>query len=187
MATRCYLAAPHCILVEDEGFLTVDIAHKKLAQLVLLAALRLVAHERYELAPCRCFFLLVEQVVHVVFRQLYVLLAYSEHKAVARGDFMQAAQLVYNRAVQFNIVLLQELAQQVLAFGPRFPFVAAQKRTYLALRLGCICVSEPFGLHMLRARCKNLNLVATLQFIAQRHEFVIHLCANAMAAQERVN
>ena len=40
---------------------------------------------------------------------------------------------------------------------------------------------------MLRLGCEYLHLVATLQFVAQRHQFVVHLCSDTVASEEGVD
>ncbi len=99
---------------------------------------------------------------------------------------MEAAQLVDYRAVYFHVLFLKELAQRLLAQGPFLALVAAQQCAYLAFCLGCVGVLYPFGLDVLRARREYLHLVSALQLVAQRHEFVVDLCAYAVAAEERV-
>ena len=64
---------------------------------------------------------------------------------------------------------------------------AAQASLNFAFGFGRGDIFEPFVLDLLVARRENLNLVAALEMVHERHQFMIDLGADAMRAQERVD
>ena len=100
--------------------------------------------------------------------------------------FVQAAKAIEHPSRHFKVVLLQPFFEYFLSLLLYFACFLAQNRQYLALRLSGRHKVNPRLFHTLRLRCEYLYLVAALQFVAQRHEFVVHLRTNAVAANERV-
>ena len=71
-------------------------------------------------------------------------------KTVACGNIVKAAEFVDNRAVDFHVLFLKELAQDVFAHGSFLAFVATQQCADFAFCLGGIGILYPLGLDMLR-------------------------------------
>ena len=85
------------------------------------------------------------------------------------------------------MVLLQEFVQNLFALALHLSVVSTQDGLDLRLCLGGGDEVDPCRTDVLRLRCKNLDLVSALQFMAQRYQFVVYLGADTVAAEEGVN
>ena len=99
---------------------------------------------------------------------------------------MQFAELVEDGDVNLHVVSGEEVGECLFALLLYLAVLATQDGLNLPLRLCCADEVDPVGLHVLRVAGEYLHLVAALQLVAQRHEAVVDLGTDAMAAEEGV-
>ena len=100
---------------------------------------------------------------------------------------MEGSQLIgYSHGV-FNIVVLEEGTENFLSLFLYLASVTTQDGLDLSLSLGSGNETNPRTLYVLRLRGENLHLVATLQFMTQWHELMVHLGSDTVRAQEGVD
>ena len=83
-----------------------------------------------------------------------------------------------------EVVLLKPFAEHLQSFLLYITVSTAQLSLYLT---ACFCRSDkrsPFWLDVLGVTCDNLHLISTLQYVTERHEFMVHFCTNAMRTEE---
>ena len=143
--------------------------------------------EGHELLPAFFARVFALQMSQIVVAEDDGLFAKREEKVFVFLDFVAVAEFVDDRRSQFKTVLFEPFLQRFLAFFLDFAVGTAQTRLNFSLRLRRRDEIEPFGLHVLRLRRKNLDLVAALQTMAERNEFVVDLRADAMRTEERMD
>ena len=99
---------------------------------------------------------------------------------------MQFAEFIEHLRSHLQFVLAQPVVEYLLASLLQFAVVAAQYRHNLLFRLRRENEVYPRSLHVLRLRREYLHLVAALQLVAQRHQFVVHLSADTVRTEERM-
>ena len=176
------------VLFRDvNGLFAVELVghHKQLLLGRLLLFLLVAANKRDVLAPTLVavvLLVLTVQFVDILLAKQHNLLAQSLEELGASTVFVELGQLVGQCRCGLKAVLLQESVQYLLALALSLAVVATQYGLNLSLGLGGRYKVDPSGIDVLRFRCENLHLVAALQFVAQWHQFVVHLGADTMAA-----
>ena len=99
-------------------------------------------------------------------------------------DVMEVAKFIYDRRCCLHRILLEPLAEYFLTFFLYLTIVSSQDGLYLAFCLGCADKVDPCWLYMLALTGQDFHLVATLQLMAERNQFMIDLGTDTMASQE---
>ena len=158
---------------------------QELWRIVFLFLLSFV-QERHKLAPTRrtAFFLLAMKNIKVFVAEDNGALAQSLKEVLMFGNIVEVRKFVYNSSREFHVVFDKPVIQCLLAFLLYLPTLSSEHSLYFAL---CLCRGHeinPCGLHMLGVGSENLDLIAALELMTQRHKLMVDLCANTMAAQE---
>ena len=100
---------------------------------------------------------------------------------------MEEGEAFVNGRGGFKRGLREKLPHHFFAHLLQLAALAAQGGLYLAARLGRGGEVEPFVLDVLLVRREDFHLVAALELVAKRHEFVVHLSPEAMRTEEGVD
>ena len=100
---------------------------------------------------------------------------------------MKSTEFVNNTRGRSHVVILQPLAQNFLPSALYFLAVSTQNSLDLALGLRRTHKVDPFGFGMLRLGSEDFYLVATLELMAHRHQFVVDLGSDTMRAKESMD
>ena len=166
-------------LVEREDLLAVEVLGEILVHLVADLGL-LAADEGDILAPSAAALFAAEQ-VHVVIGGRQRTAADSLVEFFALGEFVEGHELVDIGNGVFQFAVLKELLELLLSLLLLLAIFAAEYGLDFAFRLGRCRKGEPFGLDVLCARGDDFYLVAAAEFVGQRYEFVVDLCAETVA------
>ena len=85
------------------------------------------------------------------------------------------------------MVFLQKFVQDLFALALHLSVVSTKDSLDFRLCFGGGDEVDPCRTDVLRFRCEDLHLVSALQFMAQRYQFVVHLGAYTVAAEEGVD
>ena len=89
--------------------------------------------------------------------------------------------------VSVQLLLFKPFVERVLTLLLYLAVLSSEYGLYLSLGFGRGGEVEPFGFHVLRFRGEHLHLIAALQLVAQWHELVVHLGADAVRAEHGVD
>ena len=185
MTAGCNLAMPDVGVGKGQHLLPVNMAHE-VGVVFDVGLFFFVIDEGDELAPAGGV-AFSTQIVAVGISQDIFLLPQGLQQAFLALEAMELAQFVDDVGADFQILLFQEILKNLETFLFRFAIHLAQASLNFAFGFGRGDIFEPFVLDLLVARRENLNLVAALEMVHERNQFMIDLGADAMRAQERVD
>ena len=178
-----HILSVECLVVDDDAFLLVYFLLRFRSALLLVLP-TLLFGEREKAFPSATsasrFFL---HGIHFLASKLDASLCNIEVELLHIVKMMELADFLHAYRIVRQFLLLKESFDGILSCFSLFILLFSKNGMDLVRGLGRRGHFQPFLLYLERVGSKNLHLVATIELMAHRHKFMVHLCSDAMAPE----